>query len=225
MPKTQLLAYGVALAFGLALSGCLVDEKPKEEDDSATNTVVDTADQVIQEEEDDLSTAPIRRIIETRRMRRDTLPMAAAQLEAIVPAEAIGFKRTAVKSETVVLPERGLSMVTIDFELARGNQTVVGSITDLNGAQDLLISMWKAHNRETDYNSNKEINKSMRLSAKLVGYENVKKVSKRAIVSVLVDNRFTVTLEGQGFESADPLKQYIKAMDLDRLFQSSRASK
>lgn len=207
---------------GLLLNGCLVDENMNSGGtaaDSAATAKDDSLSNLVEGEfgEEVESDAKIRRIINRRAARGDTATVSVARLKSFVPDAYGDYDFSDLNGEQVNLPDEGLRMTILAFDLNNGNRTIKVKITDLNGYPKNLITNWKIHQRKVKFRSESERTQSYEVGDAIYGYETVRIREDKAVLSMLVGNRFLVALEGDKMNSSAPLKKFFKKMKLQEM--------
>lgn len=108
-------------------------------------------------------------------------------------------------------------MTRSEYVLKNGMQKMEVTLSDLNGYPDNLRASWMSHNREADYESKKEKNKSFEVEPYISGYQSYNKESGIAEVSALIANRFSVVIIARGIQDIDLLREYLESLPIDRM--------
>jgi hypothetical protein len=167
----------------------------------------------------ELSTDTIEAVIGQRKARQDTNVLPADTLAAYVNRSFKGFTAGNISPSMERLPQKGQRQSRVSYTLRKGNQSIVAEIIDLNGNAALLVQSWKTHNRQIDYETEGEINRSWQPRDGVAGYISKQSDKQVAHVSVLVADRFLIRLQGKHFSDWKLLQDYVLSLPLQKMQQ------
>lgn len=150
-------------------------------------------------------------------------PVNFRELKKILPAEINGMPRSDESGETSNM--MGIGISTTEARYGTGSPSMLVKVTDTGGAGVLLLSLASF----TNLNIDKEGPEGSERTLEIDGHKAIEKVRKNggalsSSLTVMVDQRFIVSLEGQGMDAA-PLAEAFRKMDLSLLPKPESTSK
>jgi hypothetical protein len=210
MTKNLLIALPLSLSLFLAACGGKSDEA-KEEEKKADNPLEALENYV---EETEQAQGDAEKKIAARRAKGDTLAMPYEELMKYLPDEIDGYKKGEPDGASVNVPGSSYSSANADYTNDAGDRVKV-TIVDYNQAYGLytgLTAMW-AFSVDTP----EEKSQGVKISDEIAGWEQFRKKSGEASLTLGVGYRFWVQVEAEKQKDTEWVKSVAKSMDLDKL--------
>jgi len=169
-----------------------------------------------------VSDSVIRAVIAQRKRTGNTGVFSTQQLAQYFSGDWLGYRFTQPGGEVIRLADEGVNMSLYNYVMKKGSRTIRVNVTDLNGYESNLISAFNVHNDVLEYESGEERVKAVSISEQVVGFSTYYQKRERAEISLLVGNRFTVSMEATNVNSAAPLQEYARFLKLDRLAKAGQ---
>ncbi|MBI3509360.1 MAG: hypothetical protein HY064_01760 [Bacteroidetes bacterium] len=154
--------------------------------------------------------------LKDRRAKGDTLAMPYADLIKYLPTAIDGYKSEEPTGKTMNMTGMSTSNAEVTFTNDNGNRIHI-SIVDYNAAYSYytgLTAMW-AMGMSID--SPDEIAKGVKMDNDIAGWEEYRKKTKDATVTLGIGYRFYLQIEASNQDGTDNIKNIAKSMDLAKL--------
>ena len=155
--------------------------------------------------------------VNERRAKGDTLALPYAELQKMLPASVGSYAKDGdPKGESVNM--MGQSFSTASQNYKNGEQTLKVTVVDYNGVYSLLTGATAMMAMGFSVDNDEERIGPLKLGIDGVkGWEEFKKKSKRATVTMAVADRFLVTAEAENQENTDFVKDVVQSLDISKL--------
>lgn len=154
--------------------------------------------------------------LKERRAKGDTLAMPYADLQKFLPQSLDGYKTEKPDGATINMQSMSYSSATIRFSKDNGDYLKV-SIIDYNQAYGLYTAATALWAMGMSVDSPQEKADGIKLDNDIGGWEDFKKNTNEAIVTLGVGSRFLVSVEASKQSNTDLVKSVAKSMDLSKL--------
>ena len=177
----------------ITLSSCSSSEKEPEE---KSNGLADKAETSMEE----------------RRSRGDTLALSPDVLYKALPETVLGFSKKG-DAEKIEDKTTGSNWSSVSQNYSNGNFNLTVKISDYNGAYGLYAGATALFNSTTGTGSEEGISRPFR-EGKIKGWETYTKENKEASLMLARHDRFIISLEADGQEDLEFVKNFAKEIDL-----------
>ena len=199
------------------LSSCGSDSKEKKDENDTTITIESEEDgekSTVTIETDDPAEATKEALRQLSGGEVDAKEVVSYQsLKELMPNSLLGMKRTNIEGQKSGM--QGLSISTATAEYEEGNKEINVSIVDAGGSSLTLagLAMWA--NTEFERESDEGYERTTEIEG-YKAFEQYDKNNKSGQLSVLVDNRFVVNIEGDQI-SEDDLRKALNDISLRKI--------
>ncbi len=152
--------------------------------------------------------------IAERRAKGDTLAMPYEELMKFLPASIDGYTKEEPNGATVNVPGSSYSSADCNYTNDKGERVHV-TIVDYNQAYGMyngLTAMWAFSVDTPEEKSN-----GVKLDNNIAGWEQFRKKSGDAVITLGVGYRFWVQVEADAQKDTEGVKEIAKSIDLDKL--------
>lgn len=209
MKKHLLITLPLSLSLFLSACGGKADEvKEEEKADNPLEALENYAEESQQAQND------AEKKIAERKAKGDTLAMAYEDLMKYLPEEIDGYKKGDPDGASINMPGSSYSTANADYTNDKGESVKI-TIVDYNQAYAMysgLTAMW-AFSVDTP----EEKSQGVKIDDKVAGWEQFRKKSGDAVITLGVGYRFWVQVEADNQKDTEWVKTVAKSIDLDKL--------
>ena len=154
---------------------------------------------------------------EERRQKGDTLAMHYEELAKFLPSDIVGFE---INGD---LDGNSTNMMGMSYSNVRQTYVDVDGyvltieIMDYNFANSMYMAATAIYGVGMEIDNTEQRLKSFTLSEDVKGWEVLKKKKNKASVFVGIAGRFFISIEADGQEDTDLVKEILDGLDLDQL--------
>lgn len=210
MKKLALLVLPISLA--LTLLSCGGKSEDVKEEEQKPDNPLEVLENYANESKDAQKEAEQK--IAARKAKGDTLAMPYADLMKYLPGSVDGYTKGEPDGASVNVSGSSYSSANCDYTNDKGERVKV-TIVDYNQAYGLyngLTAMW-AFSVDTP----EEKSGGVKLDDNIAGWEQFRKKSGDAVITLGVGYRFWVQVEADGQKDTEWVKEVAKSIDLDKL--------
>lgn len=209
MKKHLLIALPLSLSLFISACGGKADEvKEDEKADNPLEALENYAEESQQAQND------AEKKIAERKAKGDTLAMPYEDLMKYLPEEIDGYKKGEPDGASINMPGSSYSTANADYTNDKGESVKI-TIVDYNQAYAMysgLTAMW-AFSVDTP----EEKSQGVKIDDKVAGWEQFRKKSGDAVITLGVGYRFWVQVEADNQKDTEWVKTVAKSIDLDKL--------
>jgi hypothetical protein len=154
--------------------------------------------------------------MKARKAKGDTLAMPYAELQKYLPNSVSGYKAEKPAGSTINMTGMSYSMASIRFSKDNTNWVKI-TIMDYNKAYGIYNSVTAMWGSGMSIDSEQEKANGVKISNSVAGWQDYKKTTKDATVSLGVGCRFWISVEASNQPDADMVLSVAKSMDLNKL--------
>lgn len=152
-----------------------------------------------------------------RRERGDTLAMHYEDLANFLPISTHGFEPDGdLDGNTTNMMGMSYSNVRQRYADSDGNSLTI-EIIDYNAANSLFVAATAVYGTGMEIDNTDERMKGYKLSEDIKGWEVLKKKRNKASVFAGVVGRFFISIEAEGQNDTDGVKDILNAMNLNKM--------
>lgn len=208
MTTLKLLTIPITIAFVLSACGGQPEEVKEEKPDNPIEALEDYANES-QAAQDDAE-----KKIAERKAKGDTLAMPYEELMKYLPGSIDGYTKGEPDGASVNIPGSSYSTASAEYTKENGDRVKV-TIVDYNQAYGIytgLTAMW-AFSIDTP----EEKSQGVKLDDNIGGWEQFRKKSGDATITLGVGYRFWVNVEANSQKDTEWVKSIAKSIDLKKL--------
>ncbi len=209
MKKHLLITLPLSLSMFFVACGGKADEVKEEE---KANNPLEALENYAEESQQAQGDAEKK--IAERKAKGDTLAMPYEDLMKYLPEDIDGYKKGEPDGASINMPGSSYSTANADYTNDKGERVKV-TIVDYNQAYAMysgLTAMW-AFSVDTP----EEKSQGVKIDDKVAGWEQFKKKSGDAVITLGVGYRFWVQVEADNQKDTEWVKSVAKSIDLDKL--------
>jgi TPR repeat protein len=209
MKKYLIVALPLSISMFIAACGGKADEaKEEEKPDNPLEALEEYAEESQQAQSD------AEKKIAERKAKGDTLAMPYEDLMKYLPEKIDGYTKGEPDGASINIPGSSYSTANADYTNDKGERVKV-TIVDYNQAYAMysgLTAMW-AFSVDTP----EEKSQGVKIDDKIAGWEQFRKKSGDAVITLGVGYRFWVQVEADNQKDTEWVKSVAKSIDLDKL--------
>lgn len=213
MRKLAHLSLSAMIAISLISCGSKTDE-PKEVETPKPDNPIEALNNMATESQNAQQEAEKK--LAERRAKGDTLAMPYAELMKYLPESLDGYKRGDPDGASMNMPGASYSTANVDFTNDKGERVKV-TIVDYNQAYGLYTGATAMWAMGMSIDTPEEKAQGVKFDGNIAGWEQFRKKSGDATVTLGVGYRFWVQVEADGQKDTEWVKSVAKMVDLKTL--------